>query len=230
MDCPHCSKSIHEAWEDLNVLYRGKWSSVLSGAGEPDVTIKLVTMTCPACDKRIVLIRRSSKVPQQRARVESRIVYPLNVAERSAPPEVPEPLRGDYSEATAILNLSPQASAALSRRIVQQVLKDKGNYSEGNLSDQIQTFVDDPRNPSELKGNIDYLREIGNFAAHPMKSTSSGAVLQVEPVEAEWAIEVVDGLFDFYFVGPAQDARRRRDFDGRIADAGRRSAIGGEAG
>jgi hypothetical protein len=33
---------------------------------------------------------------------------------------------------------------------------------------------------------LDAIRTIGNFAAHPIKSTSSGEIVDVEPGEAEW--------------------------------------------
>ena len=185
-------------------------------------------MECPACKRVIVRVDREQRRPRERANTQTKIVYPLDVAERAAPKEVPDQLRSDYGEATAILSRSPQASAALSRRIVQQVLNDQGGYEARNLSNQLQDFIDDATNPSHVKDNLNYLREIGNFAAHPMKSTNTGEVIPVEPGEAEWALEVVDGLFDFYYVGPARDAERRRAFDERIEEAGRRPVSGGQ--
>ena len=188
-----------------------------------NTAITLRTMACPECDKLIVQLVRV-----RGGSARAYVVYPLDAAERAAPQEVPEQLRSDYAEATAILSRSPKASAALSRRIVQQVLSDKGGYRKENLSDQIQDFIEDATNPPHVKDNLGYLREIGNFAAHPMKSTNTGEVITVEPGEAEWALEVVDGLFDFYFVGPARDAGRRRAFDERIEEAGRRPVSGGQ--
>ena len=222
MDCPHCAKSIHESWdpliEDRMIPEPGQFHA----PGEPGITVRLHKMECPACHKLIVRLRRGYKPSRRPELFRFRVIYPLDVAERPAPLEVPEQLRSDYGEATAIVGRSPQASAALSRRIVQQVLGDQGGYQKRDLSEQIQNFIDDPRNPSGLKQNLDYLREIGNFAAHTMKSESTGEVLPVEPGEAEWAIDVVDGLFDLYFVAPARDAERRRAFDQRIEEAGRR--------
>ena len=217
MECPHCQTGVHESWEMLTHQRTGAY--LLAAQGEPDVALVFSVMECPACGKLVAQLRRDDMTLGEG---EIKIVYPLNVAERPAPVVVPEGLRSDYGEATAILTRSPQASAALSRRIVQEVLNEQGGYQRRNLIDQIQDFIDDPKNPSGLKQNIDYLREIGNFAAHPMKSTNTGEVLRVDPGEAEWAIEVVDGLFDFYFVGPARDADRRNEFERRTAEAGRR--------
>ena len=106
------------------------------------------------------------------------------------------------------------------------MLTGQGGYAEGNLARQIGAFVEDERTPSELGKNLQYLREIGNFAAHPIKSERTGEIMPVEPDEAEWALEVVDRLFDYYFVAPGKDEARRREFDGRAADAGRRPPSG----
>lgn len=157
------------------------------------------------------------------SKVEEYVAYPRNATGRTVPVEVPESLRSDYAEAVAILEISPQSSAALARRIVQQVLTEQGGYAEGNLARQIDAFVEDERTPSALSGNLHYLREIGNFAAHPVKSERTGEILPVERGEAEWALDVVDGLFDHYFVTPRRNEARRREFEERLADAGRRS-------
>ena len=50
---------------------------------------------------------------------------------------------------------------------------------------------------------LDAVRNIGNFAAHPIKSLGSGEIMDVEPGEAEWSLDVLKELFGFYFVRPA---------------------------
>ena len=47
---------------------------------------------------------------------------------------------------------------------------------------------------------LDAVRNIGNFAAHPIKSLGSGEIMDVEPGEAEWSLAVLKELFGFYFV------------------------------
>src|SRR5208282_6535945 len=49
-------------------------------------------------------------------------------------------------------------------------------------------FVHSGTLPSYLADNIDGIRNIGNFAAHPLKSTASGEIVEVEPGEAEYCI------------------------------------------
>jgi hypothetical protein len=66
---------------------------------------------------------------------------------------------------------------------------------------------------------VDAIRNIGNFAAHPIKSTASGEVLPVEPGEAEWTLDVLDGLFDFYFVQPSLLQRKKAALNAKLASA-----------
>jgi hypothetical protein len=62
---------------------------------------------------------------------------------------------------------------------------------------------------------------IGNFAAHPLKSTNTGAIVEVERGEAEWLLDVLESLFDFYFVRPAQLAAKRAALDQKLGEAGK---------
>ena len=64
-------------------------------------------------------------------------------------------------------------------------------------------------------------RNIGNFAAHPIKSTNSGEIVEVELGEAEWTLDVLEGLFDFYFVQPAQIQAKKEALNKKLAEAGK---------
>ena len=223
MKCPHCQVEFHDEWRNAvwTAGAHGPVSDYLDSSGEK-AAIYVQGTLCPGCLKRIIRVRAG----RGRSKMEEYVAYPRNATGRTAPAEVPEPLRSDYAEAVAILALSPQASAALARRIVQQVLTGQGGYEQRTLARQIDAFVGDERTPSALSDNLHYLREIGNFAAHPIESEHTGEIMPVGPGEAEWALEVVDGLFDYYFVAPGRDEAQRREFDGRAADAGRRPPSG----
>ena len=77
--------------------------------------------------------------------------------------------------------------------------------------------------PSYLGESIDAVRNIGNFAAHPTKSQRSGEILDVEPGEAEWNLEVLESLFDFYFVQPTILRAKRAALDAKLGEAGKPS-------
>jgi len=138
----------------------------------------------------------------------------------SAPKEVPQSLAEDFNEACLVLPDSAKASAALSRRCLQGVLNDKG-FSQKDLSKAIEAVLASNQLPSVLASNVDAVRNIGNFATHPTKNTSSGAIMPVEPEEAEWNLDVLSELFDFYYVQPARAAAQREALNAKLVAAGK---------
>jgi hypothetical protein len=68
---------------------------------------------------------------------------------------------------------------------------------------------------------VDAVRNVGNFAAHPLKETQTGAILDVEPGEAEWLLDVLEGLFDFAFVQPAKAREARERLNEKLQTAGK---------
>jgi hypothetical protein len=149
------------------------------------------------------------------------IVYPRVTARAPLSPDVPKGFAEDYLEACAVLDDSPKASAALSRRCLQHLLREKAGTKKRDLADQIQEVLDASVLPSYLADDLDAVRNIGNFAAHPTKSTASGEILDVEPGEAEWGLSILEGLFDFYFVGPAFQKRKRDELNTKLKEAGK---------
>jgi hypothetical protein len=137
------------------------------------------------------------------------VVWPRTSSRQPIPPEVPEPFRSLATEAGLILADSPRASAALSRRCLQHLLRETGGVPTSDLFHEVEWALANANFPSHVKEGLHDLREIGNMAAHPKKSTATGEYLEVEDGEAEWTLEVLEALFDHYFVGPARTAVRR---------------------
>ena len=75
--------------------------------------------------------------------------------------------------------------------------------------------------PSHLAGAIDGVRNLGNFAAHPIKSESTGEVVDVEPGEAEWNLDTLEGLFDHYYAQPALLQEKQEALNKKLAEAGK---------
>lgn len=211
MKCPHCTVSIHPSFtnEMLNRFDRIGKSVWQCGH-----------MTCPNCNEAIITLEGS--VTKNTSRFVRRyIAFPRSASARQpAPVEVPAHIAEDYMEASAILSISPKASAALSRRCLQSVLRENG-YGQKDLAPAIQAAIDSKSLPSALAENIDAIRNIGNFAAHPLKDTNSGQILPVEPHEAEWNLDVLEDLFDFYYVQPARAKERRQALNEKLAQVGK---------
>ena len=177
------------------------------------------TTVCPECRKLICAL---SQADQDGVYKRQTIVYP-KASTRPVPVDVEEKFASDFREACLVITDSEKASAALSRRCLQNLLREKAGTKAGNLANQIQEVLDSGKLPSHLGEAIDAVRAIGNFAAHPIKSTNTGEVIDVEPGEAEWNLETLEGLFDFYCVQPARLAQKRDALNKKLKAAGKPS-------
>ena len=135
---------------------------------------------------------------------------------KRAPTEVQPEFAKDYEESCAILELSPNASAALSRRCLQRILREKAGVSHGTLYSEIQAAMKANTFPSHIAELLDVPRKVGNVAAHPTKNTTTEAIMDVEPWEATWCLEIIEALFDHYFVAPAKNAERLTRLEQRM--------------
>jgi Domain of unknown function (DUF4145) len=219
--CPHCLivvrfdgaqppiRRLGDTGDNSELVVSGPKEDLLVGA-----------VSCPACGQLIITVTTGEYASAPRHRFvpgDTYVVWPRATA-RPVPPEVPTEIAEDYREAALVLQLSPKASAALSRRCLQAVLRGAG-YTQRDLAQQIDATI--PNLPSQIAENVDAIRQVGNFAAHPMKSQSNGEIVEVEPGEAEWNLDVLDDLFDFYYVQPAVARRKRAALDAKLADAGK---------
>lgn len=175
-------------------------------------------MACPECKKAIVKVRRS---PIPNGEMTEYLAYPENVSPRPVATEVPDPYKQDFDEAVAVFSLSPKASAALSRRNLQAVLRDCAGVKPGDLYSEIEEVIKSGRVPSHISEGLHAVRTIGNFAAHPIKSQATGEIVEVEEGEAEWNLDVLESLFDFYFVEPAKTAKRKAELNIKLKAAGK---------
>jgi hypothetical protein len=155
------------------------------------------------------------------AYMKSYMVYPKGISRAPLASDVPDRFAGDYSEACLVLPDSTKASAALSRRCLQVLLREVAKVKSADLSKEIDDVLASKSLPSQLADGVDAVRNIGNFAAHPIKSTNTGEIVDVEPGEAEWLLDVLEGLFDFYFVQPAILQKKREALNKKLAEAGK---------
>ncbi len=227
MKCPYCQIAIAEAFADAQFA---NLPDVASRTGEhvaDMVTWNASYQRCPECYETIVYLRRGQWArPQtpQHARVPkndpSFLAYPRSPS-RPIPKEVPNPYRDDFSEACKVLADSAKASAALSRRCLQAILRDQAATKAKDLADQIDEVIQSGKIPPHVQGELDAVRVIGNFAAHPTKSTATGEIIDVEPGEAEWNLDVLESLFEFYFVQPGLTASRKAALNVKLKAAGK---------
>jgi hypothetical protein len=149
------------------------------------------------------------------------VLYPKVALPKALDKSIPNVYRNDYIEAYSVLTLSPKASAAISRRLLQHILREQYNIKKGSLDKEIEDFIHLGNIPSHISEAVDAVRNVGNFAAHPLKDTNTGEIVDVEPGEAEWLLEVIDALFDFTFVQPLKIQDRRNKLNQKLATMGK---------
>jgi hypothetical protein len=88
-----------------------------------------------------------------------------------------------------------------------------------DLADQIDEVL--PTLPGYIREMLDAVRVVGNFAAHPIKSTHTGEIIEVEPAEAELLLDVLEMVFDFYLVQPAEAKKKRDAINEKLRAAGK---------
>src|SRR5262245_20092608 len=119
MKCPHCRE--HFADKEATAQPIGVDKSASWG---------LAWRKCPACDRFIVelIVHTFSSDPNLPGSRERLLIYPRGTHRPPCPEEVTRcdtKLASDYVEACLVLTDSPQASAALSRRCLQHLLRTK---------------------------------------------------------------------------------------------------------
>lgn len=210
MNCPYCNVRFH---------WKAEYE-ILGGDGDGrryNVSFDL----CPECERPIIILCEFALSEYGSTSDERNVLlYPATVV-RTVPAKVPEEYTVDFREAHAVLAASPKASAALSRRCLQHIIREKTGIVRKQLVQEIDEVLKSKQLPTRLAEDLDAIRHVGNFAAHPTKDTNTGEILDVEDGEAEWLLAVLEGLFDFYFVQPAASARRRAALDTKLAAAGK---------
>lgn len=214
IQCPHC-----------NVTFQHSWGVYAIGQDKNVQQMAITWMNCLNCQEPVIYLIRGEKGGMRSASNISTIasdemLYPRTNT-RPVAPEVPDEYRQVFLEACAVLPISSKSSAALSRRLLQTVLREEHNISRRSLAQEIDDFIALPNIPSHLKEAVDAIRNVGNFAAHPLKDTNTGEIVAVEPGEADWLLEVLEALFDFTFVQPKRLEARRQGLNDKLSNMGK---------
>lgn len=139
-------------------------------------------------------------------------------------PNTPAQFIKPYAAACGVLEVSPEASATMSRRCLEMLLTERG-YAQQHLVQKIEALLKetDPRRhlPVEVHECVDAVRNFGNFGAHPITDKQSHSMIEVEPGEAEWCIEIVEQLFKHWYERPAIMAGKLAEVNKKLTAAGK---------
>jgi hypothetical protein len=112
------------------------------------------------------------------------------------PDYIPEQIRQDYEEACKIVSLSPKASATLSRRCLQGMIRDFHNVEKKNLVDEINAIKNDLG--TDIFSALHNLRSIGNIGAHPERDIN--LIVEIDEGEAQKLIKFIELLMDKWYI------------------------------
>ncbi len=112
------------------------------------------------------------------------------------PDYIPAQLRNDYFEACLIKTKSPKASATLSRRCLQGIIRDYWGITKGRLIDEVNALQE--KIDAQTWTAIDSVRKVGNIGAHMEKDVNT--IIDVEPEEAGLLIWLIETLFEEWYI------------------------------
>lgn len=200
--CPYCGTNVpvipqttscHEiCYLDCNTCIP------LSDIGKPsdfkkygtNSSLQIIIYRCPECYKSFINavgFGDFKNVPYHISPFSSAIKFPEYI---------PLPIRSDYEEACAIVNLSPKASATLSRRCLQGMIRDFWGIKKNRLIDEIDALQD--KIPVTQWNAIHALRQLGNIGAHMEKDVNT--IIDIEPDEAKQLLKLIELLLEKWYI------------------------------
>lgn len=200
--CPHCQQNAtitserhSQCWHTLNIENADERCTFIS---------EFIVCPNPVCKKYTLKthLYRSSyllidDVDEELGNLLREWTLIPESAAKVFPNYIPAPILQDYREACLIRTLSPKASATLSRRCLQGMVRDfwqvTGKGTLKNEIDAIQSTVQ-----SDIWQAIDAVRKLGNIGAHMEKDIN--VILDVDPDEAKLLIDLIEMLLQEWYV------------------------------
>jgi hypothetical protein len=146
--------------------------------------------------------------------IQEQVIFPTTNNRADLSEEVPKSLRELYLEASSIEHISPNGSAFLTRRILEQTLRQHFKKPRAKLSDSIEEFIAKETASADLHRMMHDIREFGNIAGHPAQD-QDGDWTSVDINEATYTLDVVAEVLDHIFVKPAHRLEMRQRWESK---------------
>ncbi|MGA2403995.1 MAG: DUF4145 domain-containing protein, partial [Syntrophobacteraceae bacterium] len=200
--CGHCHHAVAFKEPEQNPSLAFK--QLIRGEDENDEerTHYFIMGICPRprCQQATIIYRQESTFIyrgnwQEPKILQERVIFPATSHRVDLPEEVPNSLREMYREAASIENLSPNGSAFLARRILEQTLRERFGKPKSKLVNLMDEFLQLESPPASLHQMMHDIREFGNIAGHPAQD-QQGEWTTVDPAEASYTLDVVAEVLD----------------------------------
>lgn len=204
--CPHCNRDVTITDERMTTQWHT--NSIENSDGRNTLISSFIVCPNPQCRKYTLtctLFQSKYVYPKENLTKELdqwRLIPPSSA--KPFPEYIPQAILADYKEACLIRSLSPKASATLSRRCLQGIIRDYWAVKPSRLYDEIDAIKD--KVDSLTWDAIDAVRKVGNIGAHMEKDIN--VIVDVEPNEAELLINLIETLLKDWYI--SREERRAR--------------------
>lgn len=189
--CPFCQQMMSLSDDTMYSMTMG-FNGMCHKELKSVVELIFYKCPCPTCSKISIELKGFSNdlkgffLP----------VHPNSLA-KQFPDYIPKAIREDYEEAYAILHLSPKASATLSRRCLQGMIRDFWSITDKKtLNAEIDAL--EGKIPALQWKVLHDVRKIGNIGAHMEKDINT--IVDIDPNEAEKLIKLIELLIKSWYV------------------------------
>jgi hypothetical protein len=199
--CPYCGHAQVLQEERVDQFWRKLEVEGWKDDGTPGLSVLSIVCANSECRELSLQLQIGMKLTDANRTpyfiaIETWTLLPPSSA-KPQPDFIPQPIRDDYYEACAIRDLSPKASATITRRCLQGMIRDFCGISKRRLIDEIDELrerVDRGQAPPGVQPDsveaIDIVRKIGNIGAH--MEADINVIVDVDPDEAQTLIELVE--------------------------------------
>ena len=208
-ECPHCGRSQVVNSDNYNEIEHHFY---LPHTREGDRYIRVAFVTCasPSCKRLTFVVNiHKSLYSHQKGRVVLQQLHSWRLIPEPAgipqPDYIPKQIRENYYQACRILELSPLASATLSRRCLQGMIRDFCGIRKDNLSAAIKEPPPDGVMADTVDA-IDAVRAMGNIGAHMEGDVD--LIVEVDPNEAQTLTNLIELLLSEWYVQRHERAAR----------------------
>ena len=202
-NCPFCSsvfpktdscyivRTLCFKYQDPNSIAFRYSESLETFEQTPDA-IAVEFALCPACNRHSIKI---VVVGSEVKGIETNF-SPSSLAIKF-PDYIPQSIRVDYEEACKIVNLSPKASATLSRRCLQGMIRDYWEVSGNKTLVEEMNAIQDKIDP-QVKHVLTGVRQPGNIGAH--MENDINLIVDIDPNEANQLIKLIEYLMGQWYI------------------------------
>ena len=204
MKCPYCATTVHMNWSETALENIHPEESYLKDG------YAIQYGFCPECCNLVIQLQHGMSLGWDENGCwidqidEEQPIYPRYATARKLHEFIPHQYAELFRESEEVNNISPRASATLSRYLLQMLLHEELHIHKRNLEEELKELEGMNNVPSKLVSMLQIMRRIANFGAHPKKSTNSSEIVEAEEGESAIMLDLLEEVFDYIFVKPKQ--------------------------